>query len=84
MGISIKHDEVESMIRRMARHRSSSLIDAIAIAMRRDLEREGIATIPQDYDERVRHVQALIANATLLDARSPEEILGYDEHGLPS
>ena len=72
------------MIRRMARHRSSSLIDAIGIAMRRDLEREGIATIPQDYDERVRHVQALIANATLLDARSPEEILGYDEHGLPS
>lgn len=84
MGISIKHNEVEKMIRRMARHRSSSMIDAIEIAMRRDLEREGIATIPEDYDERIRLAQALFASAPVLDDRTPDEILGYDEHGLPT
>ncbi|MCU6454906.1 type II toxin-antitoxin system VapB family antitoxin [Sphingomonas sp. A2-49] len=84
MGISIKHDGVEEMIRRMARYRSSSLIDAIEIAMRRDFEREGIATIPEDYDERVRLAQAIVANAPVLDDRTPDEILGYDENGLPN
>ena len=32
---------------------------------------------------RVRAIQAKVARLPVLDARTPEEIIGYDERGLP-
>ena len=41
-------------------------------------------TSPRKADEllaRVRAIQAEVARLPILDARSPDEILGYNEHG---
>jgi hypothetical protein len=32
----------------------------------------------------VEEIQAYVASLPVLDARSPDAIVGYDEHGLPT
>lgn len=46
------------------------------------------SAVPANRDEkallaRVRAIQAELARLPVLDARSPDEIIGYDERGLP-
>lgn len=82
MGINLKHDEYERLIRQLAGHRGSSITDAIGIAVRHELEREGVIPAPESFRDRVRRVQAIVAAAPILDPRPYREIL-YDEHGLP-
>ena len=80
MGISIKHDEIERAIRQLASERNLSLTDAIGLAVRRELERsEGTPTL----EEKIRRIQDRVAarGVTFIDA---DEIIGYDENGLPS
>ncbi len=79
MGISIKHDEIERAIRQLASERNLSLTDAIGLAVRRELERsEGTPTLA----EKIRRIQDRVA-AYEIDPRTPDEIIGYDENGLP-
>ncbi len=84
MGINIKHDEYERLVRQLAHHRGSSLTDAIGVAVRHELERNGVLPAPETWIERVRQAQAIARSAPVLDDRSPDEIIGYDEHGAPA
>ena len=84
MGINIKHDEYERMIRQLAAHRGSSITDAIGVAVRHELEREGVVPAPESFLDRVKRAQALVAAAPVLDMRSADEIIGYNEYGVPT
>ncbi|WP_419809011.1 type II toxin-antitoxin system VapB family antitoxin [Sphingomonas sp.] len=84
MGISIKHDEYERAIRQLATERGLSLTDAIGIAVRNELKREGTPVRFESYLHQIREAQTIIATMPVLDPRTPDEILGYDEHGLPT
>lgn len=84
MGINIKHDEYEQAIRQLAASRGVSLTDAIGMAVCNELRRDREAEHKIDFMARVREAQAIFAAAPVLDDRTPDEILGYDEHGLPS
>ncbi|PCG14139.1 MULTISPECIES: type II toxin-antitoxin system VapB family antitoxin [Sphingomonas] len=79
MGISIKHEEIERAIRRLASERGLSLTDAIGLAVRHELER---SEERPPLRERIRRIQERVATYDL-DPRTPDEIIGYDEHGLP-
>lgn len=59
--------------------------------MRRTEQRKVGAEQPRPQDTAttnsvagVSEIQARLAAAPVLDARSPEEIIGYDQFGLPS
>ena len=52
MGINLKHDEYERLIRQLAGHRGSSITDAIGIAVRHELEREGVLPAPETFRDR--------------------------------
>lgn len=84
MGISIKHEEIERAIRELARRKGTSLTDAIGEAVRNELAREGVAVPEDSLIDRIRRIQARVATYPVLDHRTPDEIIGYDEHGLPS
>ena len=84
MGINIKHDEYERAIRELAASRGVSLTDAIGMAVCNELRRDREAERKTDFMTRVRQAQAIFAAAPMLDDRTPDEILGYDEHGLPT
>ncbi len=82
MAISIKDPETDRLARALAAATGESLTEAIRRALEDRLDREthrsrrGIA--PD-----VRRIQERLARLTVLDARSADEIVGYDAHGVP-
>jgi len=83
MGISIKNEQTERLARELAHETGESLTTAIRRALEERLWRvEGRRDAAQKLAlarASLRRVDAL----PVLDARSPGEILGYDEQGLP-
>ncbi len=82
MALSIKSEEADRIARELASVTGESLTDAVTIALRERLARERAAGTDAVVRRIVRladEVQAL----PMIDARRPEEILGYDEQGLP-
>lgn len=80
MGISIKHEEIERAIRRLASERGLSLTDAIGLAVRHELER---SEERPPLRERIRRIQERVAarGVTFVD---DDDVIGYDENGLPT
>lgn len=83
MALSIKSPEAEKLARELARRTGESLTEAITVALRERLKRERAR--PQRPDALADKLLAIgrrVAALPVLDARTPDEILGYDEHGL--
>ena len=84
MPLSIKDPEADKLARDLAQRTGESLTQAVITALRERLLREqrkdeAIDSLVEEVMDIGRHCAAL----PLLDARSPDEIIGYDEHGLP-
>lgn len=62
-----------------------SLTEAVTEALRARLIREAGHTGDRQQDiAEIRRIQARVAALPVLDERTPEEIIGYDDDGLPS
>ena len=83
MGISIKNEQTEKLARELARETGESLTTAIRLALEERLERVEGRRSPQDKLRLARVALRRVDSLRVLDARTPDEILGYDEHGLP-
>jgi antitoxin VapB len=83
MGISIKNDEAERLARELARETGESLTTAIKRALEERLERIERRRTPAEKLALARTILRRVDALPVLDDRSPEEILGYDEYGLP-
>ena len=82
MALSIKDPETDRLARELARATGESLTEAIRAALRERLERERRRR-RGDAASGIRRIQERIARLPVLDRRPADEILGYDEHGLP-
>lgn len=83
MALSIKDDEADRLARRLAAATGESLTVAVREALRDRLRRiEGRSAAPR-LRETLREIRERCSRLPVLDPRSPEEILGYDDHGLP-
>lgn len=82
MAISIKDPETDRLARALAAVTGESLTEAIRRALHERLERESQRT-RKGIDAEVRRIQERVARLPILDARPADQILGYDEHGLP-
>jgi antitoxin VapB len=84
MALSIKNPETERLARELARVTGESLTEAVTEALRDRLVREtGRGRDPTLLVD-VRRIQEEVARLPVLDDRRPDEILGYDENGLPT
>ena len=83
MGISIKNAQTERLARELARETGESLTTAIRRALEERLERVEGRRSPDDKLRLARAALRRVDALPVLDGRSPDEILGYDEHGLP-
>ncbi len=84
MPLSIKDPEADKLARELVQRTGESITQAVIAALRERLVREqrkdeATESLVDEVMEIGRHCAAL----PLLDARSPDEIIGYDEHGLP-
>ena len=83
MGISIKNQRTERLARELAGETGESLTTAITRALEERLQRvEGRRSVA-DKLTLARAALRRVDSLPVLDARRAEEILGYDEHGLP-
>jgi len=83
MALSIKHPDADRLARELAAATGETLTDAVINSLRERLRREqGRSSKPLLLDE-LRAIRERCAALPVLDDRSPEEILGYNEVGLP-
>jgi antitoxin VapB len=84
MALSIKNPETERLARELASVTGESLTEAVTRALRdrlvREVGQDDDATLERD----IQKIQERVARLPVLDDRTPEEIIGYDEYGLPT
>jgi len=83
MALSIKHPEADRLARQLAARTGESLTDAVLNALRERLTRERSKSDAAQILDELRAIRERMACYPVLDDRSPDEILGYDEHGIP-
>lgn len=83
MALSIKSAEADRLARELARHTGETLTEAVVIALRERLARESGRARVVPLREELSAIRHRCAALPVLDNRTPDEILGYDERGLP-
>lgn len=83
MTLSIKNPEAERLARALARRTGESITDAVITALRERLKREQGRRKGEDLVAELMEISRRCAALPVLDSRQPEEIIGYDELGLP-
>jgi antitoxin VapB len=85
MPLSIKAPEADRLARQLAATTGETITDAVIVAMRERLARE--ERKHQDTAallEEIRAISHHCASLPVLDTRTEDEIMGWDENGLPS
>ena len=82
MALSIKDPETDRLARALAAATGESLTAAIRRALQERLAREAERG-RRGIGIEVRRIQERIARLPVLDPRTAEEIVGFDEHGVP-
>jgi antitoxin VapB len=83
MALNIRNPEAERLAAELARLTGESKTEAVTRALRDRLARvrreRTRRSLADELDEIARHCASL----PVRDPRTPEQIIGYDEHGLP-
>ncbi len=81
--LNIKDPEVYRMARQVADKRGLSLTGAVREALREKLERESAEKQAAVRLEKLQQIVKGFPNLPILDDRTDDEIIGYDEIGVP-
>ncbi len=84
MALNIKDSEVDRLVRELAAETGESITTAVSTATRERLERLRGAVPRERRKAEMMRIAERSARLPVLDDRTPEEILGYDENGLPT
>jgi antitoxin VapB len=82
MALSIKSDEADRLARQLAAETGESLTAAVIDALRARLEE--VRRPRRNLARRLVAISEEAHRLPRLDERSDEQIIGYDEHGLPA
>ncbi len=80
MALTIQNAETERLAQDLAAKTGQSVEEAVLKALKEQTDREERRA---DLHKAVREIQEAVAKLPVLDNRSADEILGYDEWGLP-
>ncbi len=79
MVLSIKSERADQLARDLAALTGESITDAVVASLEARLELERRRRTGRGLDDIVERFRQL----PLLDPRDPDDIIGYDEYGLP-
>jgi antitoxin VapB len=83
MALSIKNPDADRLARELAEATGETLTEAVMNALQERLERAqqqrstGVA-------QRLRRLATEVREIPVIDLRNADDIIGYDEHGLPA
>ncbi len=83
MALNIKHPDVDRLARELSRRRRRSITDVVLEALEAALAKERHAVRAPGLAKELLDIGDRYAALPTQDQRSDDEILGYDEHGLP-
>ena len=83
MALSIKDPEADRLAREIADRTGETLTAAIVVALRERLARLRPKTRRRPLRDDLRDIARRVADLPTLDDRFADEILGYDDRGLP-
>ena len=88
MALSIKDEEIDRKVRRLAKLKNMSFTGAIRVAVDNELDREERSLRGRSEQDRwaeLRRIQAMIREGGAIDySLTEDEILGYDQDGIPT
>lgn len=84
MALSIKNPVAEELARELARATGKGITDVVIEALQSRLATITRRRVHPDVLPDIAELQALVRAQPDRDPRTPDEILGYDEFGLPS
>lgn len=82
MALSIKHPKADRLARELAARTGESLTEAVINALEERLERKRRPQSLQ-FRQQIELIRKRCASLPLRDRRTADEIIGYDEYGLP-
>lgn len=83
MAINIKDPETDRAARALARTTGETLTEAVRLAVQERLRRETGRRRAAALHDEIARIQERVALLPVLDDRPDDEILGYDDAGLP-
>lgn len=85
MALSLKDPETDALARQVAHLTGETLTEAVRCALAERLERERLKRgHKRASHEEIRALIARFSTLPVLDDRTDDEIIGYDENGLPT
>jgi antitoxin VapB len=82
MALNIKHLQADALARKLAEITGQSITEAVINALREQLQRETGKRSVHRLEEELRVISRRCSRLPDHDTRSPEDIIGFDEHGL--
>jgi antitoxin VapB len=83
MALNIKNEETYRLVQALAEETGETLTEAVTVAVRERLESLYRRRRRKEVVQSVKEIQEFIRRLPDRDQRRAEEILGYDEYGLP-
>jgi antitoxin VapB len=85
IALLLHSPEAAQFAHELAAETGESIDVAVTIALRDRLRRErGMLSTPEARFRALRRISEEAATLPVFDDRTPDEILGYDDNGLPS
>jgi antitoxin VapB len=81
--LNIKHPEADRLARILAQRLNESITEVVIEALQEKLLREQGRRVPIELKEDLLKIGQRCAQLPDYDTRSVDEILGYDDNGLP-
>lgn len=81
MALNVKNPEADRLARELAARTGETITEAIVVALKERLDREMAAV---GRSRRLARLAAEVGEYPIRDGRPADEIIGYDDRGLPT
>ena len=82
--LNIKHPEVDRLARLLAQQLNETITEVVLDALREKMLREQGKSAVNELEDELLAISQRCASLPDKDIRSPDDILGYDQYGLPN